>query len=191
MNEAHELTQLLGRIGHGDDAALERLLPLVYSELRVIARGQRRRMDAGNTLNTTALVHEAFVKMAGGAKPQYNDRCHFFAVAATAMRQILVDRARRRATGKRGGDWQQIDFEDATLSAGDQAEFLLDLDDALHALERVEPRLSRVVECRFFVGMQNEEIASVLGVTEKTVRRDWIKARAWLHRELSSSPRDP
>lgn len=188
MSASLEFTQLLSRVVRGEDQALDELIPIVYAELRGIARGQRGRLGGGETFNTTALVNEAFLKLAGGRKPKWNDRCHFFAVAATIMRQILVDHARRRGSRKRGGGWQRIDLADVQLSADDQAELILDLDNALEALARLNPRLTRVVECRYFAGLGNDETAVALGVTEKTVRRDWIKARAWLHRELGAAP---
>jgi RNA polymerase sigma factor (TIGR02999 family) len=182
--EPNDVTRLLGRMRGGDEHAVDELMPVVYDELRVIARRQLRRNVAHPTLNTTALVHEAFLKLAGSVQPQWQDRCHFFAVAATAMRQILVDYARRRGARKRGGDWKQVDFEVAELDIDHQGELVLDIDDALRKLSDLSPRLTQVVECRFFAGMSFEETGVVLGVNEKTVRRDWTKARAWLHREL-------
>lgn len=184
MIDPDGVTQLLGRLRGGDEAALDELMPVVYDELRIIARRQLRRNVAHQTLNTTALVHEAFLKLAGGAQAQWQDRCHFFAVAATAMRQIVVDYARRRGARKRGGDWKQVDFEVAELDVDHQGELLLDIDDALRKLSDLNPRLTQVIECRFFAGMTFEETGGALGVNEKTARRDWTKARAWLHREL-------
>ena len=178
------VTHLLRRARDGDDRAVGELMASVYDELRVIARRQLRGRRPGDTIQTTALVHEAFLKLARGDNPEYADRCHFFAVAATAMRQILVDHARRRASEKRGGGWRQVDLEGARLDVESQTELLLEIDDALEKLSALDPRLTRVVECRFFAGMTEPETAQALGITERTVRRDWVKARAWLHVEL-------
>jgi RNA polymerase sigma factor (TIGR02999 family) len=179
-----DLTRLLRRAGDGDEDALESLLPLVYDELRLIARRQLSHQAPGQTLNTTALVHEAFLKMSGVSGSEFQDRCHFFAVAATAMRQILVDSARRKGSQKRGGNWRRVDLDHTQLRVEEQADLILEVDSALEKLSGLSPRLGRVVECRFFAGMEEKEIAACLGVTDRTVRRDWIKARAWLHREL-------
>lgn len=158
-------------------------MPLVYAELREIARRQMRR-DSGNTLQTTALVHEAFLKLSGGKPQEWNDRCHFLAVAATAMRQIVVDYARRRLSKKRGGGEKALTLDENRIAVHDQAELLIAIDEALDRLGELDPRLSRVVECRFFGGMTEKEMAALLSIDERTVRRDWVKARAWLHREL-------
>jgi RNA polymerase sigma factor (TIGR02999 family) len=136
------------------------------------------------SLNTTALVHEAYLKLAGSAGPQWRDRSHFFALASKVMRQILVDRARARATLKRGAKRRVTTFDEQTIAADEQADSLLDLDEALNRLASVAPRLAHVVECRFFGGMTDAEIADVLGVTERTVRRDWDKARLLLRSAL-------
>lgn len=178
------VTRLLHRVREGDEHALEELMETVYDELRVVARRQLRARSLGATIRTTALVHEAFIKLSRDEAPAFNDRCHFFAVAATAMRQILVDHARQRGSEKRGGGWRRIDFEDARLDVADQTEMLLEIDDALRKLSALEPRWTRVVECRFFAGMTEIETAAALDVTERTVRRDWTKAKAWLHVEL-------
>jgi RNA polymerase sigma factor (TIGR02999 family) len=162
------------------------MVPLVYHELRALAH--RRLADRGGagSLNTTALVHEAYLKLAGNAGPEWRDRSHFFALASKVMRQILVDRARARATLKRGARRRAITFDEQTLAADEQADSLLELNDALARLSAVSPRLVQVVECRFFGGMTDGEIAAVLGVTERTVRRDWDKARLLLRRALDA-----
>ena len=178
------VTRLLERMKGGDEAALDTLMHTVYDELRRIASRQLRRGASDGMLQTTALVHEAFLRLARHENPAWNDRCHFFAVAATAMRQILVDHARRRGSEKRGGGWKRIDLDKAQLDVDEQTEMLIEIDDALAKLSELEPRLTRVVECRFFAGMTEEETAAALGITDRTVRRDWIKARGWLHLRL-------
>ncbi len=185
--DGQDLTQLLARVREGEEGALEELMPQVYQELRSIARRQLIGQKKDRTLNTTALVHEAFLKLAAAQSPDWNDRCHFYAVAATAMRQIVVDHARRHASQKRGGSWQRVDLEIETLQVEQQADLLLDLDRALSKLTELNQRLTRVVECRFFAGMSEIETAAALGITDRTVRRDWIKARAYLHRELGAT----
>lgn len=175
-----EVTRLLAAVRAGEDRALDRLLSLVYEELRRIAEVQLRRERRGHTLQPTALVHEAYLKLAGGDLAVEN-RAHFLAIAARAMRQALVDHARRRRRAKRGGGMKRT-----TLTAGSWSEEL-DLDELLaldDALSELEPRQRRVVECRFFGGMEEQEIAAVLDVSARTVRRDWVKARAWLYRAL-------
>lgn len=179
-----DITRILGRVREGDDAALSELMPVVYDELRRIARIQLSRGRSGSTIQTTVLVHEAFLKLAGSEKLNLQDRMHFYAVAATAMRQVLVDHARSRNAAKRGGDWERVDFESAVLDVEEQAELILEIDDALSKLSELNERLTRVVECRFFAGLSVEETATALDVTVRTVHRDWIKARAWLHTQL-------
>lgn len=181
-----DVTRMLHRLGGGDEGAMEELMPAVYGELRRLAR--RQLSAGGRALDTTALVHEAFLKLSASSSQEWVDRCHFFAVAATAMRQILVDHARQRGASKRGGGWKQVDFDRVELDVEDQTQLVVDIDDALRKLSRIDPRLTRVVECRFFADMNLEETSVALGVNEKTVRRDWIKARAWLHRELARDP---
>ncbi|MCH9650453.1 MAG: sigma-70 family RNA polymerase sigma factor [Deltaproteobacteria bacterium] len=179
------VTVLLGRLRQGDRGAMEQLLPLVYEELRRVARRRRGARPANATLNTTAVVHEAFLKMAGSSSQQWQDRVHFFAVAAQAMRYVLTDYSRRKTAEKRGGERQQVDLDDRQIPVEDrQALWILDLDRALDKLRELSPRLAQVVECRYYGGMTDEEVAEVAGVTARTVRRDWEKARAWLYREL-------
>lgn len=181
--EPGEVTRLLARMADGDDAVVGALFALVYSELRSIARGQRRRNSRDATLDSTALLHEAYLKFAAADSAVYEHREHFYAVAARAMRQILVDRARRRRTRKRGGDadvtpWTSDGLDVSTLD--EQAEFLLALDQGLARLEERDGRARRVAEMRFFGGFTEDETAEILGVDARTVRRDWAKAKTWL-----------
>lgn len=169
-----------------DRESLDRLVPLVYRELRIIAHRHLAAHGAEDTLNSTALVHEAYLKLGNEAGSAWRDRSHFFALASMVMRQILTDRARARTAVKRGGIQRRITLDEQTVAVDDQADSLLQLDDALARLAAVAPRLVRVVEFRFFGGMSEEEIASVLGVTTRTVRRDWDKARLLLRRALGA-----
>jgi RNA polymerase sigma factor (TIGR02999 family) len=170
---------------HADDAAAaERLLPLVYEELRRLAHRQLLAERSDHTLNTTGLVHEAYLRLAVPAGVQWADRAHFFAVAARAMRRVLIDHARRYHAFKRGGSRVRVALDQANLAVEERAEGLLALDEALSRLAALDSRQSRVVECRFFGGMSEEETAAALGVTARTVRRDWVKARGWLYQEL-------
>lgn len=168
----------------GEPDALDRLFRLVYDELRHIAHGQLRRERDDHTLNTTALVHEAYLKLVDQTQVQWADCSHFFAVATQAMRRILVDYARRYRAEKRGGSNERVALSDAMLVAEDRADTLIALDEALTRLAEIDDRLSRVVECRFFGGLTEEETAAALGVTARTVKRDWAKAKGWLHRAL-------
>ena len=164
--------------------SFDRLVPELYDELRRIAHRQLARGGPG-TLNTTALVHEAYLKLADGSGPSRVDRGHFLALAAVTMRHILLDRAKARVAVKRGGGRRQITLEDDLVSPDDQALALLQLEEALNRLATLSPRLARVVEFRFFGGLSNEEIATALGVTPRTVERDWAKARMLLRRALA------
>jgi RNA polymerase sigma factor (TIGR02999 family) len=166
--------------------AAEDLFPELYDELRRIAHRQLGAERTGHTLCTTALVHEAYVKLADQTRARFASRSHFLAVASQAMRRILVAYARRVKTEKRGGDWRRLDFDAVEIPVEERAEALVALDAAMQRLAGLNPRLSRVVECRFFGGMTEEEIAGALAVTERTVRRDWIKAKGWLVRELET-----
>lgn len=178
------ITSILVEARDGDTGALNRLLPLVYDELRRIARRQLRAERPDHTLNTTSLVHEAYLKLVDQTRAQWRDRVHFFAVASQAMRRILVDHARKHLAAKRGGHQQRVPLEAAALAVDERAEMLLALDEALTDLARLDERLSRVVECRFFGGLSEEDTAEALGVTARTVRRDWVKAKGWLHAEI-------
>jgi RNA polymerase sigma factor (TIGR02999 family) len=180
-----DVTELLRAAASGDTSAVDRLFPLVYDELRRRARAQLRK-GWPEAPETTALVHEAYMKLAGSPIGGLESRAHFFAVAARAMRQILVDLARRHRAEKRGGNWNRTTLSDRIPALTSRADELLALDQALRRLEAFDPRLGRVVEFRFFAGMTEEEIAGVFGVSAKTVQRDWVKARAWLYRELDA-----
>ncbi len=180
-----ELTQILQDARGGDEAAANRLLPLVYDELRLLAGSYFRNQNSDHTLQPTALVHEAYVRLINSDTAAWNDRAHFFAVAATAMRQILIDHARRKGADKRGGNWKQVSMDDAS----DRADFgsnldLLALDDAMQRLSEKSPRKAQVVELRVFGGLTCDETAAVLGISSKAAEADWYGARAWLRREL-------
>jgi RNA polymerase sigma-70 factor, ECF subfamily len=186
----HEITDLLVAWSDGDQAALEKLTPLVYQELRRLARGYLRGEREGHTLQTTALVHEAYLRLVEASQMRWQNRAHFFAVSAQLMRHILVDFARARRNLKRGGDAQQVSLDEAlTVAAGHNAE-LVALDDALKDLARLDERQSKVVELRFFGGLTEAEIAEVLRISPRTVSSDWNLARSWLLRELSRKERD-
>jgi len=177
-----EISRLLIAWNDGDSDALDQLTPLVYEELRRIAR--RYQYGLRDTLQATALVHEAFLRLAGGQGTRWQNRNHFFGVAAHAMRHILVDHARARCAGKRGGNLHQV-WPDADLAAPKQASSLVALDDALSSLARLAPRQGRVVELRFFGGLGVDDIARVLEISPETVGRDWRMAKSWLLRELT------
>lgn len=186
------VTGALARMREGaDPGALDELLPLVYDELRVLARRQRRRAGGADTLNTTGLVHEVYLKLLGASSIDATGRAHFFALAARAMRQVLSNYARAGRTGKRGGGHAPLTLDSAThLLAGAGAEHrdtLVALDDALTGLEARSARQSRVVECRFYGGMSIPETALALGISEATVKRDWAVAQAWLYQALRSA----
>jgi RNA polymerase sigma factor (TIGR02999 family) len=182
-----EITQLLARARDGERAALDALLPLVYQELHRMAGLRRPRGHPDPTINTTGLVHEAYLKLFGHSRLAVSDREHFFAVAAMAMRQIVVDHARAKGSLKRGGDARRVDLDSQWVGIEDRADEILAVDQALARLAEVEPRLVRVVELRFFAGLTEEEIAEVLDRDARTVRRDWRKARALLH-DLLAEP---
>lgn len=180
---ASDITALLLQHGAGAPGALEQLLPLVYDDLRRVARGQlRRRPD--HSLDTGGLVHEAYLRLVDQTRAHWNDRGHFFAVSALAMRQILVDRARRRLRVKRGGDQAPVPLQPDLDAADRDAQLVLDVDLALQKLAAADGALARVVECRFFAGLTDEETADALGVSVRTAQRQWFKARAWLREEL-------
>jgi RNA polymerase sigma factor (TIGR02999 family) len=182
-----EVTDLILEARHGSRDALDRLLPLVYDELRRLAHRALLRERASHTLSTTALVHEAYVRLVDQERATWNDRAHFLAPAATAMRRILVDYARRQKRLKRGGERRPVTLDDAMLVADQRPDTLLALDEALSGLGALNERLSRVVECRFFAGLTTEETAAALQVTTRTVERDWQKARAWLYIQLRTT----
>jgi RNA polymerase sigma factor (TIGR02999 family) len=187
-DQRDDLTGLLLEWRHGDKAALETLTPLVYDELRRIAHRYVRREREGHTLQTTALVNEAFVRLAGADKIAWQNRTHFFAVTAQVMRHILIDHARRRHYTKHGGQVRQVALEDAAAMSRQRAAELVMLDEALDELAKLDPRKSRVVELRYFGGLSLEETAEVLEVSPMTVRRDWRAAKAWLYKAVNGEP---
>jgi RNA polymerase sigma factor (TIGR02999 family) len=187
MPAATEVTELLVALSAGDRGAMDRLFPLVYRELQACAHRQLARRSSGETLNTTALVHETYLKLTANDRQTYTDRVHFFAVAAGAMRQILVDYARRAAAGKRGGGMREVSLDLAKVGAAGRADELIALDEALTELAAADARLARTVELRFFGGLSVEETADVLGTSPRTVKRDWRKARAYLYDALRSA----
>ena len=186
--QEHEITQLLAAWREGNQAALDELYPLVYDELHRLARRYMSRERKGHTLQTTALINEAYVRLVDQRNVQWANRSHFFAISAQIMRRILIDHARRHSYAKRGGGARQVSLDEtATMVKGDFSE-VLRLDEALKSLAQLDPRRSQVVELRYFGGLNNEEIAGVLKISENTVIRDWNMARAWLYRQLSGSP---
>jgi RNA polymerase sigma factor (TIGR02999 family) len=185
MKDSGTITSILHEAREGRMDAADRLFPLLYEELHRLARHQLRGQPRDRTLNATALVNEAYLRMVDQSQAEWADRAHFFAYASRAMRNILVDYARRRASLKRGGDLQHVSLEEGDIPLEAQADMLVALDDALTRLASLSERLSRTVEHRFFGGMTEQETAEALGVSDRTVRRDWIKAKAWLYAELS------
>lgn len=182
--EVGHVTLLLRELREGKRDAFDRLVPLVYEELRRLARGQLRRSPPNHTLDTTALVHEAYLKMAGQQGLALEDRQHFLAVTAHAMRQVLVDFARSRLAAKRGGGEKRVTLDEDSASLVTEAERVIDVDRALEKLRARNERLARVVECRYFAGLSEEETAEALGVSLRTAQRDWMRARAWLREAL-------
>jgi RNA polymerase sigma factor (TIGR02999 family) len=179
------IVDMVRSVRAGDRTEFDRLFSALYEELRRLARAQLRRRTPGQTLDTTALIHEAYLRMVDQSRAEWTDRAHFFAYAAQAMRHILVDHARRRNAGKRSGGLVHFSLEDRQIPVDTQSDFVLALDEALARLAQVSQRLAQTVECRFFGGMTEEETAAALDVSDRTVRRDWLKARAWLQTELA------
>jgi RNA polymerase sigma factor (TIGR02999 family) len=184
ITTSQNLTELLLEWGAGDGDALEKLTPLVYNELRRVAHRYMRHERSGHTLQTTALVNEAYLRLAGENRIDWESRNHFFAVMARVMRHVLTDHARRRSYAKHGGALRQVSLADSDLMSLDRAAELTALDDALVLLAKIDPRKSQVVELRYFGGLSLEETAEVLAISMMTVRRDWRGAKAWLFREL-------
>lgn len=187
MSSAHSVSLLLEQWNNGDREALDKLMPLIYDELRKMARRYMSKQNPGHTLQTTALIHEAYLRMVKQKEKHFENRAHFFGVAAQAMRHILVDYARTRRTAKRGGAARPISLEEAALVTEERAAELVAFDEALQELERLSQRQGRVVELRYFGGLSVEETATVLDVSSDTVMRDWNMAKTWLHRALSSA----
>lgn len=181
------ITELLSRAGAGDRMALDSMLPLVYAELRRLAQGQLRREREGHTLGVSGLVNEVYLKLIDQSRIDFRGREHFYAIAARAMRQILVDYARRRNAEKRGAGKDHTGLDDKQIGIDAPIENILALDQALDRMDKVDTRMRRVVEYRYFCGLTEQETAEVLGVTIRTVQREWVKARAWLYSELYGS----
>jgi RNA polymerase sigma-70 factor (ECF subfamily) len=187
---AGDVTQLLADVQNGQPDAAPRLIPLVYDELRRLARRQMRRERSDHTLQATALVHEAYFRLVTQPERTWQNRTHFVRIAAQVMRRMLIDYARARRTVKREGGLQRVPLEEPLLVADEQSDELLALNEALERLAQFDPRQSRVVELRFFGGLTVEETAEALGMSPKTVKRDWSVARAWLHREVTKGCQD-
>jgi len=185
--DPQEVTQLLANWSQGDPTALEKLIPLVYKELRHLAHRYMEGQRPNHTLQTTALVNEAYLRLADQSKPNFTNRSHFFAVAAKAMRQILVDYAKAQQREKRGAGASKVELDEAALISPEQTSAILDVDEALEKLAVLDSRKARVVELRYFGGLNQDEIAEVLKISTVTVRRDWVFARAWLYTELHSA----
>jgi RNA polymerase sigma-70 factor (ECF subfamily) len=187
---AGDVTQLLADLQNGRPAVASQLTPLVYNELRRLARHQMRHERPDHTLQATALVHEAYLRLVNLPERTWQNRTHFIAIAAQVLRRILIDHARARRTAKREGAWHRVPLEEPLLLTDEQSDELVALDEALERLAQFDARQSRVVELRFFGGLTVEETAEALGISPKTVKRDWSVARAWLHREVSKSRDD-
>jgi RNA polymerase sigma-70 factor (ECF subfamily) len=184
MSESQEVTLLLSALTRGDDGAASKLIPVVYDELRRLAGSYMRRERADHTLQATALVHEAYLKLIEQRSVNWQSRAHFFGVSAQLMRRILIDHARGHTREKRGGEQKKVSLDEAFVFSEKQADELLAVDDSLNLLAKIDPRQARVVEMRFFGGLSVEETAEVLGVSPKTVKRDWSVAKAWLYADL-------
>jgi RNA polymerase sigma factor (TIGR02999 family) len=181
-----QATQILAAVGAGDKHAAEELLPLVYEELRRLAAAKMAQQP-GQTLQATALVHEAWLKLAGNGDSRWKDRQHFFRAAAEAMRQILIDRARRRLRLRHGGGGQQMDLDELGIAAPEKEEVLVQLDEALSELKTASPERAEIVNLRFFAGLSEGEIAELLGISERSVQRQWSYARAWLFAHIAKN----
>ena len=185
MDAQCEATDLLLDSTGGGPQALDRLFPLVYDQLRRIAHRELRRAQPNNTLTTTEIVHEAYLRLVDQNRVAQGERAVFFAVAAVSMRRLVVEFARRARAQKRGGGTRPLSLDEATMAADERSDTLLALDEALSRLAELDERIARVVECRYFGGLTEAETAEALGVTARTVRRDWVKAKAWLYAELT------
>lgn len=184
---ANDATMLLHRIHAGDESAVTALLPLVYDQLRAMAGGYFRGQRADHTLQPTALVHEAFLKLVRHGGEDWNSQAHFCAVAATAMRQILADHADAKRAAKRGGDAHRVPLEDVTTPSGDRRLDIVALDESLSLLQAADERQARIIELWFFGGLSLGHIASLLGISQRTAERDWRRARAWLNKRLAGA----
>lgn len=187
QTSTHEVTQLLLDWSNGDKTALDKLMPLIYDELRRLAHRYMSRERAGHTMQTTALVNEAYVRLVNRQNVHWQDRAHFFAIAAELMRTILVDHARSHATAKRGGGTRKFTLDEALIVSQERAAEVVALDEALKELALIDPKQSRIVELRFFGGLTIEETGEVLDLSAATIKREWNTAKAWLYHELSKS----
>lgn len=185
--ETHEVSRLLVQWSNGDQTALDNLMPIVYDELHRMAKRFMKRQDGGHTMQTTELIHEAYLKLSGNEEKNWKNRSHFFGVAAQAMRHILVDHARSKKSQRRGGDKQRITLAENQFVSNERADEIVALDDALTRLAALDERKSRVVEMKFFAGLNFEEIAEVLQMSIITIKRDWSFAKNWLSKEISRS----
>lgn len=195
MDQQHQITQLLSDLSHGNRDALDKLLPLVYKELQRLARHHLRQERSGHTINATALVHEAYMKLVDQKEAGWQNRSHFFAIASLAMRRILVNYAKMRKREKRGGDAPKTSLDEAMeggleVMSEERAEEIVALDEALSQLAAINERAGKVVECRFFGGLSIEETAEALGIAPMTVKRDWLLAKTWLRREIGLETSD-
>ena len=181
----HDVTQLLHAYRDGDRAALDRVVPIVYEDLRRIARAHVRKGPSSHTLHTQTLIHEVYLRLVDASRVDWEDRQHFLAVCARAMRQVVISNARKHRARKRGGDASPVTWDDALGVQPERAEALIELDEALERLAARDPELARIVECRFFAGFTEEETAEIVGSSLRTVQRDWKRARAWLREDLS------
>jgi RNA polymerase sigma-70 factor, ECF subfamily len=189
MEDPGEITVLLRRLSSGDTSAADMLFPLIYNQLRKLAGSFLRRERSGHTLQATALVNEAYLRMAGQYELNWKGRAHFFCVAASVMRRILIDHARMRRAEKRGSGCECLSLDEALVASEENLDSLLDLDQALDRLALQDQRQAEIVEMRFFAGLTEEEIGLLLGLSERTVKRDWVVAKRWLQAELGSSKR--
>ena len=187
MHPVHEITQILHRLNQGDASAAERLLPLVYDELRQLATAKMAREPSGQTLQATALVHEAWLRLGGDQQPDWKNRAHFFAAAAEAMRRILIDRARRRGAQRHGGGQERVNLDDVELAAATDDARILAVNDALEKFAVLEPQKAELVKLRYFAGLTIPETAQALGISEATAQRWWSYARACLSKELGTA----
>jgi RNA polymerase sigma factor (TIGR02999 family) len=185
-----DLTRLLTAHRAGDPDAFGRLVELAHLELEKMARQQLRKAPPGRTLDTVALINEAYLRLHDESSIDWQSRAHFYGVMARAMRFVVVDHARRHGAGKRGGGARQVTLDSGLMAVAEQAELVLAVHQALEQLESFHPRLARIVECRYFAGMNDEEIAAALDFSTRTVQRDWLRAQAWLRRALESGPGD-
>ncbi len=186
-SDGHEVTALLGKLSSGNADAADRLAPLIYSELRHLAANCMRRERIGHTLQPTALVHEAYIRLVGQKEVHWKSRAHFYSIAGRIMRRILLDFARKRLSSKRGGAGQKVTLDEGLMVSEDRLDDILLIDEALNRLTEMDERQGRIVELRFFAGLSVEETALALDISPITVKRDWNSAKAWLYREIAKA----